>query len=238
MATAVLPDPRFAARTIAAWWHTAILIAFFVLTAVAGAALQQQAGQHSSLVQHRPNVALLYVWLIAGEAALAYYVWRGLPRPAGSALRQLVGGRWGNPRAVLQDTLLAIAFWVLWKGIAICWGLWLGSNHAASVSPLIPRGAAESLLWVALSITAGTVEELVFRGYLQRQLTALTGSTWLALVFQAAIFAIAHGYQGLQNCLAIGLYGALVTLLALWRKSLRPGMIAHVWTDLVSGLLR
>ena len=33
------------------------------------------------------------------------------------------------------------------------------------------------------------------------------------------------------------IYGALFTLLALWRKSLRPGMIAHAWTDIVGGLL-
>ncbi len=238
MATAVLHDPRFATRAVATWRHTAVLIAFFVVMACAGAVLQHQAGRHPNLVEHRPNVSLLYVWLIAGEVALAYYIWRGLRQPAASALPQLIGGRWGNLRAVLLDTLLAFAFWMLWKGIAFCWGIWLGSGHAASVAPLIPRGAAESLLWVVLSVAAGTVEELVFRGYLQRQLTAFTGSAWLALVLQSTIFGIAHGYQGLQNCLAIGLYGALFTLLALWRQSLRPGMIAHVWTDIASGLLR
>jgi hypothetical protein len=47
---------------------------------------------------------------------------------------------------------------------------------------------------------------------------------------------IAHGYQGLRNCLAIAIYGALFTLLALWRKSLRPGMIAHAWTDIAGDL--
>jgi hypothetical protein len=30
----------------------------------------------------------------------------------------------------------------------------------------------------------------------------------------------------------------LFTLLSEWRKSLRPGIIAHAWTDLASGLLR
>ena len=95
----------------------------------------------------------------------------------------------------------------------------------------------EGALWVLLSISAGFSEELAFRGYLQRQFTALTGRTSQALLLQAAVFGIAHGYQGLQACLAIALYGALFTLLALWRKSLRPGMIAHAWTDIASGLL-
>lgn len=47
----------------------------------------------------------------------------------------------------------------------------------------------------------------------------------------------AHGYQGVQACLAIAIYGVPFTLLALWRKSLRPGMIAHAWTDMAGGLL-
>ena len=80
-------------------------------------------------------------------------------------------------------------------------------------------------------------EELAFRGYLQRQLTALTGHTWIALLLQVTVFGIAHGYQGVRNCLAIAIYGALFTLLALWRKSLRPGMIAHACTDIAGGLL-
>jgi membrane protease YdiL (CAAX protease family) len=88
-----------------------------------------------------------------------------------------------------------------------------------------------------VSISAGISEEIVFRGYLQRQLTALTGRTWLALLLQVTVFGIAHGYQGVQNCVAIALYGALFTLLALWRKSLRPGMIAHACTDIAGGLL-
>jgi hypothetical protein len=113
----------------------------------------------------------------------------------------------------------------------------IGSGHAASVGRLTPHGIAESVLWVLLSISAGISEELVFRGYLQRQLTAFTGRASLALFLQVAIFGVAHGYQGVRNCLAIAIYGALFTLLALWRRSLRPGMISHAWTDIAGGLL-
>ncbi len=113
-------------------------------------------------------------------------------------------------------------------------GALLGVGHAASISPLAPRGIAEATLWV--SISAGISEELVFRGYLQRQLTAFTGRTSVATFLQVAVFGIAHGYQSISSCLTIAIYGALFTLLALWRKSLRPGMIAHAGTDIV-GLL-
>jgi membrane protease YdiL (CAAX protease family) len=237
MTTAVLPETGFAPPTaVAPWRHTAILIAFFLLTAAAGATLQHRA-HGADLTEHRPNVPVLYVSLIAGEWGLIYYVWKGGLRRSGITLRQFVGGRWNNARAVFLDVLLALGLCALWQGGSFLWVRWLGAGHAASISPLLPRGIAEGVLWVLLSISAGISEEFVFRGYLQRQLTALTGRTWLALVLQVTVFGIAHGYQGVRNCLAIAMYGALFTLLALWRKSLRPGMIAHVCTDIAGGLL-
>jgi hypothetical protein len=35
----------------------------------------------------------------------------------------------------------------------------------------------------------------------------------------------------------IAAYGCLFGILAAWRKSLRPGMMAHAWQDLLSGIL-
>jgi membrane protease YdiL (CAAX protease family) len=214
-----------------------LLIAFFVLMAAGGAALQHGARAGGALVDRRPDVALLYVSLIAGEWGLVYYVWKGGLHRTGITLLEFAGGSWTSFRAVFRDALLAFGIWMLWKGIIICWVLWLGRGHAASISPLVPHGVVEAVLWVLLSISAGISEELVFRGYLQRQLTAFTGRASLALLLQAAVFGIAHGYQGVQACLAIMLYGALFTLVALWRKSLQPGMIAHAWTDIAGGLL-
>jgi len=238
MATAVLPEIGSAPpKAIAPWWHTAILIAFFVLTAAGGAALQHRARGRADLVEHRPDVAPLYVSLLAGEWGLVYYVWKGGLRRSGIGLLQFVGGKWTSLRVVFLGMVLALGIWVLWQGISFLWVRWSGTGHAASISPLMPHGIAEAVLWVLLSISAGISEEIVFRGYLQRQLTAFTGRTSLALFLQVAVFGVAHGYQGVRSCLAIAIYGVLFTLLALWRKSLRPGMIAHAWTDIAGGLL-
>ncbi len=223
-------------KAIAPWWHTSLLISFFLLMAAGGAALQYRARARADLVEHRPDIAPLYLSLLAAEWGLVYYVWKGL-RHRGITLLQFVGGRWKSASAVLLDVALAFGIWILWRGISFLWGRWVGWGHARSIASLTPHGIAESLLWVLLSITAGISEELVFRGYLQRQLTAFTGRASVALFLQAAVFGIAHGYQGVRNCLAIALYGALFTLLALWRKSLLPGMIAHAWTDIAGALL-
>ena len=239
MATAVLPEVGYALpKAVAPWRHTAILIAFFVLMAAGGAALQHRARGRADLVEHRPDVALLYVSLVAGEWGLVYYVWKGGLRRSGVSLLQLIGGQWTSLRAVFVDVALAFGLWIVWQGFSFLWVRWPGAGQARSISPLLPNGMMEGALWVLLSITAGISEEIVFRGYLQRQLTAFTGRASLALVLQAAVFGIAHGYQGVHACLSIAIYGAMFTLLALWRKSLRPGMIAHAWTDIAGGLLR
>jgi membrane protease YdiL (CAAX protease family) len=92
-------------------------------------------------------------------------------------------------------------------------------------------------LWIALSASAGFCEEAVFRGYFQRQFSALTRSRWAGLVLQALLFGISHGYQGIGAMARIALFGLLYGGLALWRKSLRPGMVAHAWSDVYSGWL-
>ena len=85
-----------------------------------------------------------------------------------------------------------------------------------------------------MSITAGFCEELVFRGYLQRQALGLTGSVALAVLAQAVLFGVAHWYQGVKMVVLITVLGILFGVLAHWRKSLRPGMIAHAWGDVVN----
>jgi membrane protease YdiL (CAAX protease family) len=137
---------------------------------------------------------------------------------------------------VLVDASLAVGLWATWKLVEIAWNRWLGTGHAASIQTLLPQRALEILLWIGVSMSAGICEELVFRGYFQRQFHAYTHSLWAAWLLQALLFGISHGYQGVEACVRIAAYGALFGLLALWRGSLRPGMIAHAGTDILSGI--
>ena len=56
------------------------------------------------------------------------------------------------------------------------------------------------------------------------------------MIAQALVFGVAHGYQGVRDVVTITVLGAALGGLALWRKSLRPGMIAHAWMDIIGGL--
>jgi membrane protease YdiL (CAAX protease family) len=239
MATLVAPRIESAgAKLIAPPWHTAVLVTLFLVLAVSGAFFQRQTRTHPEILQQHPHVAPLYLYLIAMEWGLFVYVWKGGLRRTGINLSELIGGRWTSARKVFLDAALALGLWGIWTILEIAWFRWLGPTHAASIQTLLPRGALEILLWIAVSISAGICEEFVFRGYFQKQFEAFTHRAWMALLLQSLLFGISHGYQGIEACVRIAIFGFLYGLLALWRKSLRPGMMAHAWSDILSGLFR
>jgi membrane protease YdiL (CAAX protease family) len=102
---------------------------------------------------------------------------------------------------------------------------------------MLPHRGIELTVWIALSVTAGICEEAIFRGYLQRQFLALTKSVPAAIILSAAAFGAAHAYQRFRIVVLISVYGAMFGILAHWRRSVRPGMIAHVWQDSLNGVL-
>ena len=102
---------------------------------------------------------------------------------------------------------------------------------------LLPQTLPEILAWIATSVSAGFCEEYVFRGYVQRQLLALTRSGAGAVVGQGLVFGLMHAYQGWRPVLVIIGMGILFGMLAAWRKTLRVGMVAHAWQDIWAGWL-
>lgn len=235
---ALAPERQPTSQLIAPRAHTAALVVLFLVMAAGGALLQQLAAVHAAPLPAPSRPAGLYLSLIAMEWGLVLYVARAGLRRTGTSLRTLIGGRWASPADVLRDAGMALAAWGVWTRVSWAMERWAGADHAASVSTLLPRHPLDIVLWVALSMSAGFAEELVFRGYLLTQFRAMTHSTWLALVLQAMLFGVSHGYQGVRACVTISLYGLLFGALALGSRSLRPGMLAHAWTDVASGLFR
>ena len=222
-------------RPVASARHTAILIGIFLVVAGYGSYLQQAAGNRPHLVEGRGSALPLYLSLIAMEWGLLRYVVVGLKR-TGTRLRDILGAGWATPAAAARDAAIALAAWIAWTAIESAAARLLGPDAAKGIDTLLPRGAVEVGAWVALAVSAGICEEAVFRGYLQRQLEALAGGGAVALVGQAIVFGIAHGYQGLRNVITIAILGLGYGLLARWRRSLRPGMVLHAWMDVFGGI--
>jgi membrane protease YdiL (CAAX protease family) len=172
--------------------------------------------------------------IIAAEWGLLFYIWLGGRSHDAVPLRDLIGGRWRTLKAMMVDLAAAVGLWLACTLAAIAMNVMAGPSHPASLGFLNPRGAAEVTLWVIMSVTAGFCEEVVYRGYLQKQALALTGSATLAVAFQAILFGVGHWYQGGKQVITITVLGVLYGILAHWRKSLRPGMISHAWADVLN----
>lgn len=56
------------------------------------------------------------------------------------------------------------------------------------------------------------------------------------LVLQGMAFGLAHGYYG-KAMIAIMVHGWLLGMLAMWRKSLRPGVLSHGVQDSLGGIV-
>jgi len=232
-----MTEPNSAAlrrKLIAPLWHTAVFVVFFLALGAAGLLFQRSGS--ATLPKTHPNVIPLYLSLLAAEWGLVYYVWQGLRR-TGTRLGDVIGGRWSSPKSVATDLLLGLALGFLWIGVDKAWGAWLGPGHAKSIGALLPQSAEEIALWIAVSLSAGICEETVFRGYLQKQLTVLTRSGIVAVILQAIVFGAAHAYQGVNAAENTAAYGLALGALALWRGDVRPGIVAHAWSDIFGGVL-
>jgi uncharacterized protein len=169
-------------------------------------------------------------WLVLGFVLVGVYL-------RGSSLLTVLGERWRSAREVLRDIGIALLFLIVTIAILSAAGGHRAADDSASRF-LLPHGRVELAMWIALSISAGICEEAVYRGYLQKQFTALTRNVPAGIMLSAAAFGAAHAYQGLRHALPIGLLGAMSGVLAHWRRSLRPVMISHTLQDVLGGLIR
>ncbi len=124
----------------------------------------------------------------------------------------------------------------MFVGAAIGAILRLSPEELQALQQLLPKSSLEKSYWIAVSLTGGFCEEVLYRGYLFKQARAVTGSLAVALVFQAGMYAIAHVTLPLKIVASVSVLGLFLGGLASWRKSLVPGMIAHSGISLVGGL--
>jgi membrane protease YdiL (CAAX protease family) len=155
----------------------------------------------------------------------------------GFRLSDVIGGRWTRGLYVLRDVGLGIAFILIFGGAVQVLTHVLNVDSPPSMLEMLPQTRFELIAWVLVSLTGGFCEEVIFRGYLLRQLAALTHSVVAGIVLQALVFGLAHGYQGWKLMSLIALYGACFGVLAHWRGSLRPGIIGHALQDIAGGFL-
>ena len=224
---------------IAPLWHTLLITALILGNSFLGSS-------KLGTVQGSGSRILLYGSTFVTQLVLILLVWFGI-RLRRVRMRDLIGGRWKTVEAFLLDVALAFGFWIVSLILLFVIRVALGTidlhNMQKSVDdtvrllgPMAPHTYLEAGLFVLLSICAGLFEEIIFRGYLQRQFGALGRNAIIGIVASGALFGLAHGYQGARMMIVIGFYGVFFGILAHLRKSLRPGMMAHAFQDSIAGI--
>lgn len=99
---------------------------------------------------------------------------------------------------------------------------------------LLPRDEAELRLFTLLGLTAGIVEELLWRGYLLWYLSRFM-PTPAAVLVAFVVFAVGHGYQGVKGAMKAGALGGVLLGLYLLTGSLWVPMFLHASVDIIQG---
>lgn len=252
-------EPASRMGGIAPVWHTVVLILLIIGVSLLGS-FQHPGGAGISAA----NRLRTYGLTACLELVMLGWVLAGL-RLRRIPLGAVIGRVSSDVRSIAIDAGIAILFWIAsLMTLAMVAMLWLSIQMAITHKPVIhtgpggrptiansndelaeravvqlaPSNGKEIACWLAMCVLVGFTEELVFRGYFQTQFTRWArGAAWAGVVFSALMFGAAHGYEGVRAMFLLSVFGALFSLLALFRRNLRAGMFAHGWHDAFVGVL-
>ncbi|MGH9882436.1 MAG: CPBP family intramembrane glutamic endopeptidase [Pyrinomonadaceae bacterium] len=215
--------------------HTVIVL-FVLGVLAAGGVLRTLRGSHD-LVGPAGRLPL-YAWILVIQLLLFWLVRAGIRRSRYSMRALIDQSPWTMARWA-RYVGIAVAGWILWTIFGAVLGAFLKPrpDELRAVLQFLPHGLFEKLCWVVFSVGTNFCEEVLYRGYLLRQFRALTGSPAIALLLQAVVFAMGHVSLGMALMISVSLLALWLGALALWQKSLVPGMIMHVGISLFGGLV-
>lgn len=109
-------------------------------------------------------------------------------------------------------------------------------TQVGNLDIFLPRNGNELGRFYGLSLTAGIVEEVLWRGFMIWYLS-LFMPIWAAAVISSIGFGVAHAYQGIRNLPQIALVGGMFALLFVLSGSVWLPMIMHAAVDMFQGRL-
>ena len=113
-------------------------------------------------------------------------------------------------------------------------------EQRGSLQPLaeriLPQSGVEKLIYFALALTAGVCEEFLYRGFAMAALTRAGLPVWSVVLLSAALFGLAHLYQGRGGAVSTLLLGTVFGMARIAYDSLVPIMLWHAAVDVAAGL--
>ncbi len=174
---------------------------------------------------------LVWQWVLTA-ILLAWWLLAGGTAEAGGLLPAAEGRQWW----VVGLGLAMTVFLVLQMRTVVRSPEQLEQMHRkmGELSGLAPQSPAEDRAFVAVSVTAGICEEILYRGLLLAVLSVSMG-TWPAVLLSSVIFGLGHAYQGWTGFLRTGAVGLVLAALLVFTGSLYVPMLVHAVLDITSG---
>jgi len=183
----VAPPVSRRLRLIASPWHTAIVLGVQIALTVRGYLRSHQMSE--AITVNRISLyerTILFQWIVFVLVIVGV-------RLHGSSVYEVLGERWRSWQQLVTDAGVALLLLLASIIVPAILGPHSQSGADSATQFLLPHGGAEMGGWIALSLTAGLCEEVLFRGYLQKQFAALTNNAVLGIVLSAMLFGVAHG---------------------------------------------
>lgn len=126
----------------------------------------------------------------------------------------------------------------------LCYGVYAGSyaffgglfpgEGFFSYESIVPESGIQYFVVVIyFALSAGLVEELLFRGLLYQAFSGFRHSIALFLLLSPLLFSLVHWEDGLANLASTYIYGVFMAIAYLGLRNLWPLVIGHIFTDLV-----
>jgi membrane protease YdiL (CAAX protease family) len=108
-----------------------------------------------------------------------------------------------------------------------------GHSSAGAITGLLPANREERTLYAGVAVTAGIVEELLFRGFLMQYAVGVLGWSWQSAAFASAVaFGVSHLYQGPATAGTAALIGLGFAESYALTASLLVPVLLHIALDL------
>jgi membrane protease YdiL (CAAX protease family) len=101
---------------------------------------------------------------------------------------------------------------------------------------IVPQTLAEYRWFIALALTAGVCEELLYRGFLT-WLVAAYLPVVVAIIIVSITFGLGHAYLGRRGIVNAGIVGLVMSTIVLASGWLIPAMVIHTLIDISSAIV-
>ena len=191
-------------------------------------------------VRRRFYLANSFFLALAGSVILLHWWWRERPF---DILGFVQPGKISHPFATAVLAGLIIGLYVVDIYYAIRESKRRGDTASAlgEGTPFLPHSWREIPAYLLMCLSAGVFEEIIYRGFMMAyflpELNARTGLPFLSVLAPAAMFSLAHYYQGWVAVGKIFLLSLLLALTYLAAGNIWVVMLIHTVIDLAGGVL-